>query len=120
LFYKLSEFHNSNSSKSLAQNRIYNKKPRIHSTEAENVPKNKSWKNEFEMLKDEIKYRQYSRKTLSAYIKWIRDFQSYLKSKSPKLLESTDVKKFLTHLAVEKQVAASTQNQVFNAILFFY
>lgn len=120
LFYKLGEFHNSNSSQSLAQNRFYNKKQRNYSTEVANVPKNKSWKNEFEMLKNEINLRHYSRKTLSAYTKWIRDFQAYLKSKSPKLLESTDVKKFLTHLAVEKQVAASTQNQAFNGILFFY
>lgn len=36
------------------------------------------------------------------------------------MLGTEDVKEFLTSLAVEKRVAASTQNQAFNALLFFY
>ena len=120
LFYKLIESYKSNSSRSLAQSQVYSKKKENDSTAAPDISKNQSWKNELEILTNEIKLRQYSRKTLRAYTTWARSFQAYLKSKSPKLLESIDAKKFITHLAVEKKVAASTQNQAFNALLFFY
>ena len=39
---------------------------------------------------------------------------------SPKLLESSDTQNYITYLAVERQVSASTQNQALNALLFFY
>jgi integron integrase len=43
-----------------------------------------------------------------------------MKGRSPYSLESRDVKDFMTHLAVERKVAISTQNQAFNAILFLF
>ncbi len=79
-----------------------------------------SWENEFQMLKNEITLRQYSLKTLKSYTTWVRRFHAFLKSKSPKLIEWMDAKEFITHLAEKKQVSASTQNQAFNALLFFY
>jgi site-specific recombinase XerD len=57
---------------------------------------------------------------LKSYRGWIRQFQNFTKSKDPASLSTADVKDFLTYLAVKKQVAASTQNQAFNALLFFY
>ena len=89
-------------------------------TAALDISKNRSWGNDFQMLKNEIKLRQYSPKTLKSYTSWVRRFQAFLKSKSPKLLDSIDAKIFITQLAVEKQVSASTQNQAFHALLFFY
>ncbi len=62
-------------------------------------------------LAAEIKTRHYSRKTLKTYADWIRKFQSYLKNKPPDSLSSSDVKAYLTFLAVNCKVAASTQNQ---------
>lgn len=50
----------------------------------------------------------------------MRKFQAFTKSKEPTLLTTEDVKAFLTSLAVEKRVAASTQNQGFKALLFFF
>jgi len=64
--------------------------------------------------------RHYSPKTLQAYRSWIRNFQAFTLSKSPELLDMDDVKNFLTLLAVKKKVAASTQNQAFNALLFLF
>jgi len=84
------------------------------------APINQSWQNELQELENEIKLRQYSRRTLQTYRMWARKFQTYVKSKSPELLDSTDAKKFISFLAIEKQVSASTQNQAFNALLFFY
>lgn len=68
----------------------------------------------------EIKVRHYSRKTLKTYAKWSRGFQLFLKSKPPEELTTCDVKEYLTYLAVKCNVAASTQNQAFNSLLFLF
>ncbi len=79
-----------------------------------------SWKKEYQRLSDEIKVRHYSPKTLKSYRGWVTQLQTYTRSKSPELLDVNDVKCFLTYLAVERNVAASSQNQAFNALLFFF
>ena len=71
-------------------------------------------------LAAEIKVRHYSRRTLKTYANWSRQFQRVLKNKPPQELSTTDVKEYLTYLAVKCHVAASTQNQAFNALLFLY
>jgi len=50
----------------------------------------------------------------------VRKLQAFVRSKDPRLLSMTDVRDFLSFLAVEKKVAASSQNQAFNALLFFF
>ena len=71
-------------------------------------------------LAAEIKVRHYSRNTLKTYAHWSRQFQRFLKNKPPMELSTVDVKEYLTHLAVKCNVAASTQNQAFNSLLFLY
>lgn len=78
------------------------------------------WDKLINNLAEEIKTRHYSRKTLKAYADWCRHFQSYLRNKPTEELSESDVKKYLTYLAVQCRVAASTQNQAFNALLFLY
>lgn len=78
------------------------------------------WTGVFADLKNTIRVRHYSRATLKTYTSWVRKFQAFTESKDPTLLNTEDVKQFLTSLAVKKQVAASTQNQAFNALLFFF
>jgi site-specific recombinase XerD len=51
---------------------------------------------------------------------WSRQFQKFLRSKPPEELSETDVKAYLTYLAVTCNVSASAQNQAFNALLFLY
>ena len=79
-----------------------------------------AWDEVLAAMATEIKVRHYSRKTLSTYAKWSRHFQRYLKNKSPYELTTEDVKAYLSYLAVKCQVAASTQNQAFNSLLFFF
>ncbi|MCJ7833089.1 MAG: integron integrase [Deltaproteobacteria bacterium] len=79
-----------------------------------------SWKDEYSRLADEIQVRHYSPKTLQTYRGWVRQFQTFTHSKSPEFLSSNDVKEFLTFLAVKRKVSATTQNQAFNSLLFFY
>jgi hypothetical protein len=79
-----------------------------------------SWVSAYNDLKSEIKVRHYSPKTLKSYKAWMHKFQTHTKSKPLDLLTDTDIKEFLSYLAVKKNVSASTQNQAFNALLFFY
>ncbi|MFA7062425.1 MAG: integron integrase [Pedobacter sp.] len=72
------------------------------------------------VLAGEIKVRHYSRNTLKTYAHWSRQFQRFLKNKPPQELSTADVKEYLTYLAVKCKVAASTQNQAFNALLFLF
>lgn len=69
------------------------------------------WDKLIEKLAEEIKVRHYSRNTLKTYAHWSRQFQRFLKNKPPQELSTTDVKEYLTYLAVKCKVAASTQNQ---------
>lgn len=70
-------------------------------------------------IKEEVKIRQYSPKTFDAYAGWVRQFAGFAK-KPPDGIAMQDVKNFLTHLAVDARVVASTQNQAFNALLFLF
>jgi site-specific recombinase XerD len=79
-----------------------------------------AWDATLATLAAEIKVRHYSRKTLQTYAKWARQFQRFLKNKPPQELSTAEVKDYLTYLAVKCGVAASTQNQAFNALLFLY
>lgn len=78
------------------------------------------WDGVIDKLEAEIVTRHYSRKTLITYANWTRKFQHFLKDMPPVRLSPEEVKAYLTYLAVNCKVAASTQNQAFNAILFLY
>jgi integron integrase len=79
-----------------------------------------SWVKEFQELGNEIQIRHYSPKTGKAYGIWLRKFQTFTRSKTPEFLTTSDVKEFLTSLAVRERMSASSQNQAFNALLFFF
>lgn len=78
------------------------------------------WDEVMATMAAEIKVRHYSRKTLITYAKWSRHFQRFIKNKPPQELSTEDVKSYLSYLAVTCKVAASTQNQAFNSLLFFF
>ena len=78
------------------------------------------WDTALEALASEIRTRHYSRRTLRTYALWSRQFQRFLKNKPPHTLSTDDVKAYLTYLAVKCNVAASTQSQAFNSLLFLF
>ncbi|MFX5065054.1 site-specific integrase, partial [Acinetobacter baumannii] len=61
-----------------------------------------------------------SHKTERAYVGYIREYILFHNKKHPKEMGVAEVRDYLTHLAVDRNVAASTQNVAFNAILFLY
>jgi len=60
----------------------------------------------------------YSIRTEEAYVNWIRRFILFHKKRHPSQMGKGEIEEFLTHLAVDRKVAASTQSQAKSALLF--
>jgi integron integrase len=71
-------------------------------------------------FRDEIRRRHYSYRTEQAYLHWIKRFIYYHGKRHPAEMGPVEVTDFLTHLSRERSVAAATQNQALNALLFLY
>ena len=71
-------------------------------------------------VRDEIRVRHFSIRTKQAYVGWIRRFILFHGKRHPSEMGSAEVRAFLTHLAVQGKVAASTQNQALSALVFLY
>jgi integron integrase len=67
-----------------------------------------------------LRAKHYSIRTEEAYVDWIRRFILFHRKRHPNEMGEDEITRYLTHLAVNKQVAASTQNQAFSALLFLY
>ncbi len=67
-----------------------------------------------------IRQRNYSIRTEEAYCGWLDRFARFLKGADPRAAGAVEVKAFLQDLAVQGRVAASTQNQALNALVFLY
>ena len=75
-----------------------------------------------EQMRAVLRVQRYALRTERAYCDWVRRYVKFHRMRSREdLADGTrKVEAFLTHLAVEGQVAASTQNQALNALLFLY
>ena len=73
-----------------------------------------------DVVRSRIRARHYSLRTEKAYVFWIRRYVRFHRMRHPREMSAPEVEAFLTHLAVEAKVAASTQNQALAAILFLY
>ena len=73
-----------------------------------------------DQVSDIARFRHLSLRTEETYRNWIKRYICFHGKRHPKDLNAEHVRTFLTHLAVNEHVAASTQNQAFNALLFLY
>ena len=71
-------------------------------------------------VRNVMRVRHYSYQTEKTYIYWIRQYIFFHNVTHPAEMGAAEVEAFLTHLAVEKTVSASTQNQALAALLFLY
>ncbi|OGW60430.1 MAG: hypothetical protein A2V83_04110 [Nitrospirae bacterium RBG_16_64_22] len=78
------------------------------------------WQAVEERLREALRLRRRSLSTEKSYMIWVRGFRKFLKDKDPSRLEGKDVQDFLSRLAVERKVSASTQSQALNAIVFLF
>ena len=67
-----------------------------------------------------LRVKHYAIRTEQVYLDWIRRFILFHGKQHPETMGEEEIAIFLTYLAVEKQVAASTQNQALSALLFLY
>ena len=73
-----------------------------------------------ERVKATMRVKRYSPRTEKTYCYWIRYFIRFHGVRHPASMGASEVRVFLEHLAVERQVAAATQNQALNAIVYLY
>jgi integron integrase len=73
-----------------------------------------------DQMRDKLRLKHYAYKTEKSYLNWAKRYILFHNKRHPKEMGNAEIEEFLTHLAVDRQVAASTQNQAFNAILFLY
>jgi len=73
-----------------------------------------------DQVRGKIRLKHYSIRTEEAYVDWIKRFVLHFDKRHPSEMGAREVEAFLTHLAVQGRVAASTQNQAKSALLFLY
>ena len=73
-----------------------------------------------DQVRAKLRLLHYAIRTEEAYVDWIRRFILFHDKKHPRAMGAVEIEGFLTHLAVNERVAASTQNQALAAILFLY
>ncbi len=71
-------------------------------------------------MRDILRTQHYSLRTEQAYVEWVRRFILFHQKRHSKDMGVPEVEAFLTYLALERHVAASTQNQALSALLFLY
>ncbi|MGA2623588.1 MAG: site-specific tyrosine recombinase/integron integrase [Bacteroidota bacterium] len=74
----------------------------------------------FETVRKEMRLRNYSHKTIKAYVSNLRSLVTYFHPRHPRLLSNKDIKEYLIHLLIDEKQASSSVNQVFNALRFLY
>ena len=73
-----------------------------------------------EKVRNTIRVRHSSIRTEQAYLDWTMRYIRFHRKRHPQDMGEAEVRSFLTHLAVDRNVAASTQNQALNALVFLY
>ncbi len=73
-----------------------------------------------DQMSDAIRIKHYSYRTEESYLDWVRRFILFHNKRHPNDMGAPEIQAFLTYLATQCNVAASTQNQVLSAILFLY
>src|SRR3712207_835955 len=71
-------------------------------------------------VREAIRVRHYSIRTEQAYLQWMKRFIFFHGKRHPAEMGKPEVSRFLTHLAVNEKVTASTQNQALSALVFLY
>lgn len=71
-------------------------------------------------VREQLRLKHYSYRTEETYLHWIKRYILFHKKRHPIEMGDEEIRAFLIHLAEKEQVAASTQNQAFSALLFLY
>ena len=80
----------------------------------------REWDNVTQEMVKVLRLKHRSLRTEKTYLLWLRKFQRFAENKPPTKVDGSDVRDFMSYLAVDEKVSASTQNQAFSAILFLF
>jgi integron integrase len=95
--------------------------PKKHqSPQGQNAPSDPKPKKLLEQVQEALRTKHYSYRTEQTYIDWIKRYIIFHKKQHPKDLGVEEIRAFIAHLATDRKVATSTQNQALSAILFLY
>jgi site-specific recombinase XerD len=81
---------------------------------------NQSPKKLLDQLSETLRTKHYSLRTEQTYIAWVRRYILFHDKRHPREMGAAEINQFVSHLAVERNVSASTQNQALSAVLFLY
>ena len=73
-----------------------------------------------DQVRETLRFYHYAYNTEKSYVSWILKFIRFNGKRHPSEMGKREIERYLSHLAVNRNVAASTQNQAFNAIIFLY
>ena len=73
-----------------------------------------------DQVREVLRYHHYAIRTEKAYVDWILKFIRFNGTSHPGKMGKPEIERFLSHLAMNRNVAVSTQNQAFNAVIFLY
>jgi site-specific recombinase XerD len=73
-----------------------------------------------DQVRDAVRLKHYAYRTEETYVQWIKRYILFHNKRHPNEMGTAEIEAFLTHLAVQEQIAASTQNQALSALLFLY
>ena len=73
-----------------------------------------------DQVRDRLRLKNYAYRAEKSYLYWIKRYILFHHKRYPIEMGGSGIEQFLTHLAAEKKVAASTQNQALSALLFLY
>ena len=97
----------------------------LPNTESDSQNKLPDYRGVLQTLREILRIKHYAYSTERSYIEWFRRFHTYVTNTKRKDwqkhgVDETDVRDFLSHLAIMQRVSSSTQNQAFNALLFLF
>ncbi len=73
-----------------------------------------------DQVRETLRFYHYAYSTEKSYVQWILRYIRFNDRRHPKDMGKPEIERFLSHLAINRNVSASTQNQAFNAIIFLY
>ena len=73
-----------------------------------------------DQVREVLRYHHYSYRTEESYIRWIVGYIKFNGTRHPRTMGKTEIEGYLSHLAIRRNVAVSTQKKALNAIVFLY
>jgi len=67
-----------------------------------------------------MRYYHYSKRSEESYVRWVKQFVLFNDKRHPSEMGKQEIERYLSHLAVNRNVAVATQSQALNAIVFLY